>query len=293
MVDGNGRGVVFRGVTVDGLDTVAPTADQTLAHALAIGDSNLSTIVDFWKLNVIRVPFQAQTVLSGNGALSSADILAGLDDLIEAASDAGAYVMLSQQAPPQAALPDDTVFDAWNVLATRYADEPAVLFEPFTSDAPLAGTWLDAALRLVGLIRSQHPASLLFLGNGTGGPDLGGLPLRFSTGDPAPNIVYTIGVDPAHPPNGTDARLAEWTESFPLVACPWSNGGAPFDRAPELAAEFFSRYGLGWIARSWNAAPRLVADAAGGDLTPTRWGLTVLRAMSLPTRPQYVRILSR
>ncbi len=292
VVDGNGRGVVFRGVTVDGLDAVAPTADQSLADALGLNDAGFSTIVDSWKLNLIRVPFQAQTVLAGNGALSNTDVLAGLDDLIEAAAEARAYVMLSQQASPGVALPDGPVFEAWNMLAARYADEPAVLFEPFASDSPLAGNWLDAALMLVGLIRSQHPGSLLFLGNGTGRADLGGLPLRFSTGDPAPNVVYTISVDAAHPPNGMDARLADWTASFPLVACPWSNGGPQFDRASEFAAEFFSRYGLGWIAANWNAAPRLVADAAGGDLAPTEWGLTVLRAVSLPTRPQYVRILS-
>ena len=292
VVDGNGRGVVFRGVTVGGLDVVAPTADQTVADALGLNDAGLSTIVDLWELNVIRVPFQAQTVLAGNGALSNTDVLTGLDNLIEAVSDAGAYVMLSQRAPQGVALPDGPVFEAWDTVATRYADEPAVLFEPFASESPLDGNWLDAALPLVGLIRSQHPGSLLFVGNGTGRADLDGLPLRFSTGDPAPNVVYTIAVDPAHPPNGADARLAEWTDSFPLVACPWSNGGPPFDRASELAADFFSRYGLGWIASSWNVAPRLVVDAAGGDLTPTAWGLTVRRAVALPTRPQYGRILS-
>ncbi|HEV2282781.1 MAG TPA: cellulase family glycosylhydrolase [bacterium] len=292
VVDGNGKGVVFRGITADGLDAAAPAADQTLADALGLSNAGLSAIFDLWKLNVIRVPFRAQTVLAGNGALSSTDVLAGLDGLIQAVSDARGYVMLSQQAPGGTALPDEPVFEAWNTLATRYVDEPAVLFEPFASDLPLAANWLDAALLLVGLIRSQHPASLLFLGNGTGGADVGGLPLRFSTGDPVPNIVYTIAVDPAHPPNGADARLAEWTDSFPLVACPWSNGGPAFDRTPELAAEFFSRYGLGWIASNWSAAPRLVEDAAGVDLTPTGWGLTVRRAVALPTRPQYVRILS-
>lgn len=292
VVDGMGRAVNMRGVDVAGFDTVAPGAGQTLAEALSLDDANLTTIVDLWGISLVRVSFRAQTVLAGNDVLSSGDVLSGLDDLVSAAADAGAYILLAQQAPAGVATPDAGVLTCWQALASRYADEPAVLFELFASDFPLAGNWLDVALMLVGVIRKEHPASLVFVGNGSGGPDIAGLPLRFSTGDPVPNIVYTVRVDPQHLPNTRDAQLAGLTDAFPLVASQWSNGGSGFDRSSELAAGVFGRYGIGWFASSWNAPPRLVGDAAGHDFSPTAWGLTVLRALSAPAKPRYVRFLS-
>ena len=292
VVDGTGSAVGLRGVNVAGLDTVAPGRDQTLAEALSLDDANLATIVDLWGVNLVRVPFQAQTPLAGTDALSSGDVLSGLDDLVAAVADAGAYILLAQRAPAGATTPDAGVVESWQALAARYANEPAVLFEIFASDSPLTGNWLDVALMLVGVIRREHPASLLFLGNGSGGPDIAGLPLRFSTGASVPNIVYTVRVDPRHLPNTRDAQLAGLTNSFPLVASQWSNGGPGFDRSSELAADVFGRYGIGWVASSWNVAPRLVANAAAHDFSPTAWGLTVLRAVSLPMKPQYVPFLS-
>lgn len=292
VVDEMGTAISLRGVTVAGLDTAAPADGQTLAEALSLDDAGLSTIIDLWGAQVVRVPFYAQTILDGNDALSGGDVLAGLDDLVSRVADAGAYVLLVQQPAAGLTLPDADVFQSWRSLAARYADEPAVLFEPFAADAPLDDSWPDVALMLAGVIRKEHPASLLFLGNGSAGPGVTGLPLRFSTDDPVPNVVYTLRVDPQHPPNGRDARLAGLADGFPLVASQWSNGGTDLDRSSELAGALFTRYGIGAVAGNWNAPPRLVVDAAARNFAPTAWGQTVLRFMSAPAKPQYVRLLS-
>jgi hypothetical protein len=137
---------------------------------------------------------------------------------------------------------------------------------------------------LVATIRQWKPTSLIFLSSGNGGADVSGLPLLSPAGDPVFNLVYTIGVSPAHAPNPNDGKLKALAKSYPVFASVWLDGGSDFGRSSARVPDLFDRYGIGWAASSWNAEPRLVADAAGHDFTSTGWGLVAARAFRLPGR---------
>jgi transposase InsO family protein len=287
IVDENDDPVTLRGVTIRGLDAVAPASDQTFPAALALDDSNLQEMTVRWGVNLVRLPFQAQTILSGNGSVSVAAMLAGLDATVASIANAGAYVLLALEAPrghgtPDA--PDIRAIQVWQVLAERYKENPAVLCEIFSSPSLLSANWPQVAAILVATIRQRKPASLIFLGSGNGEGDAGGLPLLSPTGDPVFNLVYTIAVSPGFAPNPDDGRLRVLSESSPVFASVWSDGGSDFGRSSARVPDLFDRYGIGWAASSWNAEPRLIADAAGHDFTSTGWGLIVGRAFRLPRR---------
>ena len=293
VVDENFNAISLRGVTVAGLDTLAPAANQSFTGALSLDDQNLSLLTNLWGVNLIRLPFQAATILSGNGSLSSDDILAGLDETVAAVTTAMAYVLLALE-PPQSSgsppAPDPNAFQAWSLLANRYQQQPGVLYEVFSCPTPLAPNWLQTAATLVGTVRQQHPGSVIFLGSGNGGADLTGLPLRFPTGDPVFNIVYTISVSSESPPNPDDGQLQALAASYPVFASQWSDDSPDLGRSSIHVADLFDRYGIGWAAANWNSPPLLVSDSVNHDFTPTGWGLIAERAFKLPVKPLLKRL---
>ena len=288
LVDEYQNPIYLRGVTCRGLDGIAPSAGQQFRDALALDDPNLSTLTGLWGVNVIRLPFQPQTILSGTSTLSPNDLLAGLDDTVAAITQAGAYVLLSMQpamGDSSIPAPGSDVFQAWSLLANHYQDEPGVLYELFSVTSALPNGWLDAAMIVIGAVRLANPSSLIFVGNGAASSDVTGLPLRFSTGDPVFNVAYTISVAASQFPDPNDTQLRSLAASYPVFASPWSDGAADFGRSAEEAANLFERYGMGWLAENWNAEPSLVTNAASHDFAPTRWGLVVQRAMAQPVKP--------
>ncbi len=236
-------------------------------------------------------------IVSETTSPSAADPLAAVDRFVARLDEQGIYTLLAMQpaATPDVTSPtvDSDIFFAWEALAQRYRSMPSVLFEVLSTTTPVSGDWLAAVQILIGWIRTVSPAALLFIGNGTGTPDVTGLPILFSNGDPAPNIVYTIRVGPGQqPPNDEASGLTVLSQLFPVVATEWANFSASaFDRSAELAAETFSQLGIGWIAAAWSAEPKLVANSAAKDFTPTKWGLVVRRAASLPTREPLAPLL--
>jgi hypothetical protein len=238
-------------------------------------------LTNLWGVNVVRLPIDTQTVLAANGASSPDQVLSTLDRIIEDTKGSGVYVLLALSQP----VDDSTAALGWQLLAARYQTEPGVLYEICAPPGSTAN-WLQRAAILVGAIRQQNPSAPIFLGSGNGGADCTGLPLRFSTGDPVFNIVYTIGVSSESPPNPDDGALRTLCDSWPVFASGWSDGAGPdLGRLAGFVADLLARYGIGFAAANWNAEPRLVADASNGDFTPTAWGLVVQRALTLPVRP--------
>jgi len=283
ILDESGRAIALRGVTVVGLDTAAPASGQTLADALSIDVNNLALMTGIWGLNLVRLPFQAQTVLTGSNALPAGRILAGLDLAVTQISDAGAYVLLALEAAPGAGLPDASTQQAWQTIAKRYKDEPGVLYEIYASSEPLATGWLQTALSLIGTIRAQDSAAMIFVNAGSS-TDFSGLPLLLPTGDPIYNVVYTVNVSPQDSPGSDDGPLGSFADSSPVFVSEWSDDAMNPSRVSPYFGEFFGRHNIGFAAANWNADPRLVADAGNHDLTSTPWGLIVSRAATLPVR---------
>jgi hypothetical protein len=298
VVSEDGSTVSLRGVSIQGLDTVAPGPGQSLGDALCLDDANLTVLNDLWGVNLIRLPFQAVTFAAGVGGVTPEQILAGLDDLVEILAEAGIHLMLAMQAPPgpegtSALAPDQLSAACWIRLARHFASVPTVVFEVYGCGFPIGDDGLAGIQTLVGLIRSQHPAALLFVGDGTGGDSVNGLPLVFSNGETVPNICYTIRAVAGRAPSPTEeAALSYLANGFPMVATEWTGTEEPsLDRSAEVTASVFERFGLGWSAAWWNGPPRLVGDAATHDFRPTRWGATVQRAMVMPVKESLTRLL--
>jgi len=287
VIDENGNAVYLRGVTVTGLDTVNPGPNQTVAQALALDDVGLGILADGWGVNLIRVPFTANSILSGNASLTTEGLLQGLDDLIAQAENAGCYVLLALKPGQEATgiLPSDDDYLCMRSLAIRYRDQPAVLYEPFASSSFLADNWLGIAQAVIGTIRREHQASLLFMGNGRGTADVSGLPLIFTTGNPIYNILYTIRLTPSVMNTTNRQSLHTVSETYPLFVSEWSDGGPDFGRSSAFAADLIERLAAGWAAANWNAEPRLVTDASAHRFSATRWGMLVQRAIAQPVRP--------
>jgi len=284
VVDENKTAVSLRGATVIGFDTVA--AGEDIPTVLSLDETNISLMRDVWGLNLVRIPFLAQSVLSGNGAVAAVDLLAGLDAAISIVSQAGLYVLLAMSAPAAATgtapSPDASATQAWQTLAARYKGNNAVLYELFASTAPLDPTWPQEAAMLIGTIRREAQAALIFVGGGKGGSDVSQLPLLFPTCDPIFNIVYTTDVSTATDPPDS-GPLSALAECYPVFASTWSE---PDDgRIGPYIADIFGRYGIGFAAANWNAAPNLIVDAANHDFTATAWGLVASRAAAAPVRP--------
>lgn len=277
----DGTPVLLRGVNVVGLDAALASTNMSPRALLGLSDAALELLVDTWGANLVRLPLNVGTILDDAAAL------AALDELTAVLSEAGLYTLLSFSAAPageRAAAPDEAVYAALGLVAAHYRDAPGVLYEPYASTLPQPEGWQDIANRLIGAVRAEHPAALVMLSGESGGADVAGLPIRFATGDPVHNVVYTVRFEAGRSPAASDARFHAFAGSYPLLAATWSNGGSDFGRGAERAGQLFNRYGMGWVAAHWNVQPGLVRSAPQGDFVPTRFGLDALRALALPVR---------
>jgi hypothetical protein len=286
IVDAFCNSVMLRGATVAGLDTLAPAGNQAFRDVLALDDPNLSSLIGLWGANLVRLPFQANTFLTGNADLSADALLSGLDETIAAVNDAGAWVLLALDTL-NASNPVQTqdMLRIWQLLANRYLENPGVLYELMAPPSVSAADWQQLALALVGSIRKENPAATIFVASGNAGINVNGLPFRFSTGEPVFNLVYVIDFSSGDCSESDCRQLEAFANSFPVFASNWREDEADFGRLSGFAACLLDRYGIGWAASGWNTAPRLVADAEHHNFTPTSWGLTVQRAMKLPSAP--------
>jgi hypothetical protein len=339
-VAGSGRPLVLRGVNRSGLEYAEPVppalpgsgaadegADRFLAAASLTRD-DMHAIVEGWGARIVRLPFTQDVALRGRNGWPAEAYLRALDRAIGWAAERGAYTLLDLQwldaDVPRGvgqdgsinrvpALPDARSIDLWSMLAARYRDEPAVLFDLFNEPhdpllqdiEPLVGVrpdgrlarlpsrkvgmeeWQPWARRLVEAVREQHPRALVFVSGVAWAFDLRGFPLRDQSGEPMPGLVYSTHVYPwSRTRLFTRARSArEWTRAFghlaghvPLFAGEW--GGAPRHAAwGRRLLEYLEGRGIGWAAWSWADWPRLVADCRRCDYTPTALGEVVRTAL--------------
>ena len=281
VLNEDGVPVLLRGINVAGVDEALANKTMTPADALGLTDSARDILAHTWRVNLVRLSLGAGTIHGDSAAL------AALDDLTATLNDADFYVVLALEASlsgDRAAAPDDTVYAVLGLLAAHYRDSPGVLFEPYASPRPRPEGWHEVAHRLIGAVRIEHPAALVLVSGESGGGDVTGLPIRFATGDPVHNVIYTARFEAGHSPAASDPRFHAFALAYPLMASTWSNGGYDWGRSAERAGQLFNRYGMSWVAAHWNAEPRLVKNAGNGDFTPTRFGLDALRALALPVR---------
>ena len=300
--------VLLRGVNRSGLEYAEP-GDGGFLAAAGISRDEIGVIVGEWGANIIRLPFNQDWALNGRGNFTAEDYRQALDNVVAWAAELGAYTLLDLQwldadtefghnfdgsVNRVGPLPNSSSLELWRLLAERYRDEPAVLFDlfnephsPLDDDAnpisfvgddgsiqlsnPRAITardWNRWAAKLVSAIREIHPSSLVFVSGIDWGFDFNDVRID------VPNIVYSAHVYP-------NRQRVEWSHRFgfvcvdrPLFVGEWG-GGADDIRWGSLLATYISRFACGWTAWSWADIPRLVGNAQSNDYTPTEFGNVV------------------
>ena len=327
------RAVHLRGVNRSGLEYAEPGAGGFLESA-GMTEHEIAWIATEWGANVLRIPFNQDWALNGRGTFHSSSYLSALDQVIYWSSRAGAYTLLDLQwidaDLPRGrnadgsfnrvpALPDADSLMVWSILAERYRDEPAVLFDVFNEphdplpddEVALEGIdenggifplperrvsmaeWQPWARHLVQAVRRVHTHSLIFVSGVRWGYDLRGFPLTVaeSSSKPFPDLVYSTHV---YPWCGSSRRgrgrlpfasAPSWREAFGHLSRAFPvfvgewGGATEHVRWGETLIRYLGRLDLGWAAWSWSDYPRLVVNAQGGEWEPTDFGRLVKRAL--------------
>jgi aryl-phospho-beta-D-glucosidase BglC (GH1 family) len=319
-----GAPVRLRGVNRSGLEYSRSLAEANITRA------EMAEIVGGWNANIVRLPFNQDFAFHVDGYLDA------MDQAIAWAAESGAYTLLDLQwldadrafgsngdlsINRVAPLPDPDTIALWTMLAERYRDEPAVLFDlfnephhplpddsndlyvltadgvPVTTSSRRVGMreWQPWARRLIAAIRGVHPAALIFVAGTSWAYDLRGFPLVDPRGVPLANIVYNTHV---YPWVRTRTILfepweADWHRAFghlasrvPVFAGEW--GGTTDDLLwGQRLLAYFEMHNIGWTAWSWADWPHLVVSARDSDYAPTPFGELVRHALG-----DYFRSLS-
>ncbi len=288
-----GKPILLRGVNRSGLEWAEPD-EGGFCSAAGISRAEIEFIVKGWNCNIIRLPLNQDWALNGRGGHSGRDYLRDLDRVIGWVSRVGAYTLLDLQWLDAdrpfganrnfvAPLPNLQSLDFWHLLASRYHDEPAVLYDifnephdclpddpypliredgslcPLTSRRVTVAEWHPWALRLVDAIQSVNPDALIFVSGVNWAYDLRTMPLN------RPNLVYSTHVYRNKGSNWAEA-FGDLAATAPVFAGEWGGRGEDRNWGQSLA-NYFDVLGIGWTAWSWSNEPYLVTR-----FTPTEFG---------------------
>lgn len=272
-----GAPILLRGVNRSGLEY---SRDP-------IPEADFENIINGWHANIVRIPFNQEWILADP---------TNLDLAIDHASRRGAYVLLDLQwldnRTPRGytnpnepnyvpALPNTGSVELWRMLAARYKDNPAVLFDIFNEPHdPLPGDdpalpakvtideWSPWALSLVDAIRSEHPAALIFVPGLDWAYDLSDMPIEGLEG-----VVYSTHVYEVKGPRWNH-YFGALSRNFPVFAGEWGGDDVGWGRR---LATYLENHGIGWTAWSWSNKPFLMQNGV-----PTPFGELVRDLLSQP-----------
>ncbi len=306
IVNLDGQPVLLRGISMLGMDSAPPDPERGFAAGAGITESTIDAILE-WGANVIRVSINRQRVLNGSGTWSAAHYLQDLDWIVRRAAEGGAYTILSLRRLDESTVfgtlpaaaggptpnviapqPDYDTVGMWQLLGARYSDEPAVLFDLYTSPhAALADDltgfdtdwdlWALWVRLIVAELRRLHPRALCIVSGLNWATDLSGFPIIGTESGPVPNLVYAAQLSPRL--ESPLIAMRALSRSHPLFVTEW---GAPTEVSwCERTALVLRDAGVGWTAAHWNGEPFL-ARAVARQTSPTQFGLVVRRALALP-----------
>ncbi len=288
-----GEPVLLRGVNRSGLEYSAPRHPGSLVTA-GISESEFDEIAG-WGANLIRIPFNQSWALRTSD-YDPEPYLAALDRVISMAAKRDIYTLLDLQwldaisprgrlpngrtnfVPP---LPNLASIELWKQLASRYRNEPAVLYDIFNEPHdPLPGdtgdlkgirhvtaaVWQSWAIRLVSAIRNEHPLALIFVSGVDWGYDLEGLPCADLAG-----VVYSSHVYPTKKKSWPSA-FGNLSVQVPVFIAEWGGLEEDLSWGRELAS-YLADLQLGWTAWSWSDHPHLIQPRS--SFQPTAFGSLV------------------
>jgi endoglucanase len=292
-----GQPALLRGVNRSGLEYTDPDEEGFLSPA-GMTHFEMRWLATDWKCNIVRLPVNQDFALRGRGPHSGEVYLRDVDRVISWAARYGIYTLLDLQwldadtpfgpnrqfVPP---LPNPDTPRFWQLLARRYRDEPAVLFDilnephdrepldpyrlwkpggtqyPLTHYRVSMAEWQPWARVLIDAIRAEAPEALIFVSGTNWAYDLRGFPLEGRA-----NLVYSTHV---YANKGT-----KWEESFgvlarthPVFAGEWGGNEFQLDWGRRLS-DYFDELGIGWTVWSWWDWPYMMTR-----FEPTRFGAMV------------------
>ena len=297
-----GAEVILRGVNRSGLEYAGPDEQGFLSGA-SISRAEIQVLTTAWRCNIVRLPFNQDFVLRGRSGRSAEEYRGALDQVIFWASMFGAYTLLDLQWLDAdriyggnrnfvAPLPNAESIAMWALLAARYKDEPAVLYDLFTEphdrlpDDPFllnrddgsfypAGQravtvreWQPWARRLIDAIRRVHPDAVVFVSGTNWGYDLRGMPMDL------PNVVYSSHVY-SNKGDLWSGAFGDLSTTVPVFLGEFGgqDTAADLDFVSRLIA-YASGLRIGWTAWSWFNEPFLVDRYA-----PTQFGRLVRQSL--------------
>jgi hypothetical protein len=271
--------VVLKGVNVDGLEfsnNDGPTsAGITATVAFAINT---------WHANVIRLPLSQDRWQTYDWSYRNL-----VDQIVTLCEENNAYVILDLHwsgdgtwgtATKQYSMPDSNSTTFWTSVATRYANNPAVLFDLFNEPFPSSGgTWLNGGTANEGFTTPGFK-SLLSTVRGTGANNIvivGGLSYCQTFTNLLPGDVLTdtgsgngILYD-AHiyddnygiSTSSWNTNVGSFASTYPIMVGEFGPGENGSDTAPDGGIAFDTSF-IPWL----NAG-----NQAGITLSATAWAI--------------------
>lgn len=282
--------ITLRGITAVGLERVRPVG-QSFPPPL---DGTDFSMLHDWGVTALALPIAQDLALEGRDDAEGEDYLEAIDATIEAAAESGIYTiirlsLLSSMLPTgvgpggdifDPALPDQRSIDLWAVLARRYSNEPAVIFDLFRNPHDIAASdstsflvprfswsvWRHWLLAMLGEIKREHPRALII----ARGPsfDMSGFPLVYSDGSRAANIIYATEITPS---NAQQVLVAITKLTRAGCASLLDVKPGPFDgRFVERLGDILARGGVHWLTLDWkdSSAPLIKQRLTYKQATP-------------------------
>jgi hypothetical protein len=196
-------------------------------------------------------------------------------------------VLRPNHVPPT---PNADTIELWNMLAARYQNEPAVLFdllnephdrltddflpihlvgangEIVDSDQGIVGPeeWLPWATLLTNEVRNIRPNGIILVGGVDWAFDLSQIYVD------APSIVYSAHIYPNRRPSRWWRALGG-SDVLPVFVGEWGGTEKDLDSGRSLA-NVMRDLGLGWTAWSWADHPHLVRQPRAPNYEATTFG---------------------
>ena len=166
LVDENGKEVWLQGVCIDSLQWSAG-GEQIL--------KSLQVAIDQWHANVIRLPvtdefWAGRNIWQKDKGLKYRELV---DSVIREANRKNAYVVVDLHRFKS---PQDEHLEFWRDVATRYGNQPGVIFELFNEPHSIGwAEWKSAMQKLLDTVRKTGANNVVIVGGLDWGYDLTGV----------------------------------------------------------------------------------------------------------------------
>ncbi len=165
LVDESGETVILRGANIENWQWEWDE-DASLAKILAFENQAIPILVqdgpNGWAANAIHIDVAAKPFIDGNSKY-----IAAVDEMVRLAKSLGAYTVISMRYEDlldEPLAPTQLIEDGLAVLASRYSNEPAVLY--VLGSEPREISWEELKPRLTTMldtVRANHPRALAFI----------------------------------------------------------------------------------------------------------------------------------